>query len=200
MRYSIKYSVWDMYVVFAAGFAFLALEVLGSRMLAPYVGTTAPVWASIISVALLGSSLGYYLGGRFADKKSDRVFVPILLVVAGLLLLAAPSVRAFIPSIVALNTSYSISAMEIAVFLLLIPTLSLSATITYTIRTALTTIETYARVHGDLYAIATLGSICAVFGVSHLLVPHMNTSTIITVIGSVLTVSGSTRLITQSMN
>ena len=53
--------------VFICGAVVMSLEILGSRLLAPFFGNTIFVWGSLIGVVLASLSLGYFLGGRIAD-------------------------------------------------------------------------------------------------------------------------------------
>ena len=57
-------------LLFAAieGSAVMAVELLGARMLAPYFGASLYVWATVIGITLSSLALGYYVGGRLADK------------------------------------------------------------------------------------------------------------------------------------
>jgi CBS-domain-containing membrane protein len=43
--------------------------------------------------------------------------------------------------------------------------------VTYTIRTYVTDLSTVGQVHGDLYMVATVGSVVGVFTTSYLLIP-----------------------------
>src|SRR3954465_12693939 len=54
------------------GGAIMVVEILGAKMLSPYVGTSHFVWTAQIAVTLIALTLGYYVGGWFVDK-SPRV-------------------------------------------------------------------------------------------------------------------------------
>lgn len=173
-------------LVFLAGFAILTLEVLGFRILVPHVGATLPVWASVIGVTLLGSALGYYAGGAIADRSQNKKILALFVFGAGLLFLAILPTRAVLPDLVLVVKSYSVTALLAALVLFLLPVLGLSSVITYTIRCSLSDIDSVARVHGNLYTIATTGSIVGIFIISYILIPNFTIPSIIKGIGALL--------------
>ena len=77
-------------LVFFAGIGSMATEICASRLLAPFYGSSTVVWANIIGLVLASLSLGYWLGGRLADRRPS----PILL---GRLVLAGAALVAVIP-------------------------------------------------------------------------------------------------------
>src|SRR4030088_3533750 len=79
-------------VVFAAGAASLAVEICASRLLAPYFGNSTVVWANVIGLILVYLSVGYWLGGRIADRHPRPQVLGLLLVIAALTTAALPFV------------------------------------------------------------------------------------------------------------
>ena len=56
-------------VVFVSGAVLMSLEIVGSRVLAPYFGNSIFVWGSLISVVLAALSVGYYWGGWLSARE-----------------------------------------------------------------------------------------------------------------------------------
>lgn len=59
-------------IVFICGAVLMILELVGARIFAPYLGTSNFVWTSLIGIILGSLSLGYWLGGKMADRKASH--------------------------------------------------------------------------------------------------------------------------------
>jgi spermidine synthase len=72
------------YVYFTAtmtGAAIMVVEILGARMLSPFMGTSHFAWTAQIAVTLVALACGYYVGGRLADRSPHlaRLYWAILI-------------------------------------------------------------------------------------------------------------------------
>lgn len=61
--------LWSYATLFFSSFCLMAFEIIVSRMLAPYIGSSSLVWSGIIGFVMLGMTIGYYLGGKFSSRK-----------------------------------------------------------------------------------------------------------------------------------
>ena len=64
--------------VFITGASVMILELVGTRILSPFYGTTIFVWSSLISVALVFLALRYFSGGKLADRRPQLVILYLL--------------------------------------------------------------------------------------------------------------------------
>src|SRR3712207_184689 len=55
-------------LVFVGGFSSIGVELTASRLIAPFFGSSTFIWAALIGLTLAFLSLGYFLGGRVADR------------------------------------------------------------------------------------------------------------------------------------
>ena len=59
-------------LVFVSGALVMVLELTGSRIIAPYVGSSIFVWSSLIGIILAALSLCYYFCGFFYLRKLGK--------------------------------------------------------------------------------------------------------------------------------
>lgn len=79
--------------LFCSGACSLVLEIVASRLVAPYYGTSLHVWSALITVTMVALALGYAWGGRQADRHPHLLLFARLLTAAGLTVAALPWLR-----------------------------------------------------------------------------------------------------------
>src|SRR5207237_7527889 len=77
-------------IIALAGASTLALEIVGTRILGPWYGVSLDLWSALIATTLAALALGYWLGGRFADRGATARGLAGVLAFAGAWTLALP--------------------------------------------------------------------------------------------------------------
>jgi spermidine synthase len=167
-------------VAFLVGGATLSTEISASRLLAPYFGASTVVWANIIGLTLAYLALGYWLGGRLADRRPEpRVLASILLVAAVALAVTAfaapPLLRWAVEGVDSVAVGSVVGSFFAALALFAIPVTALGAAAPFLIRLALRGVEEAGRVSGRLYALSTAGSLLGTFLAALVLIPWVGT-------------------------
>jgi len=123
-----------LFVVFLTGASVLIIEIVAVRILSPYYGNTIFTVSSVISVILAALSLGYYAGGKLADRyPSQRYFFGIILL-SGLALLFFHFVGTI--ALRPLSVTFSISSGPLisSIILFLLPAFLLGTLSPYAIK------------------------------------------------------------------
>lgn len=171
-------------VVFGAGAVLMALEIVGSRVLAPYFGSSVYVWGSLISIFLAALSLGYYLGGRAADRWPRAGALALALSTAGVLILFLPVMsRPILEAFAAWDLGSRLSPLLASVVLFVLPSILLGTTSPFAIKLAATDLATVGNTAGLLYAISTAGSIAGTLLTAFVLIPTMGVRAILYTLG-----------------
>jgi spermidine synthase len=157
------------------GGAILIVEILGAKMLAPYVGTSHFVWTAQIAVTLISLAVGYYFGGWLVDRspRLNRLFFCIAIAAAYL---------AFTTLIVE-NVAYSFLKMNLAMgalcssaVLFFVPLTLLAAVGPFLIRVLALSFSTIGGQIGRLSAISTFGSVLGTILIGYVLLPFLPNS------------------------
>ena len=61
-------TLWLNATVFLTGAGIMTVELVASRLIARFLGSSLYTWTGVLGVILAGMSLGNYLGGRMADS------------------------------------------------------------------------------------------------------------------------------------
>lgn len=166
---------------FWLGFATFVIELLGPRILAPYIGTEFTVWANIIGMTLAGLSLGYLTGGRYADSDAGKRLIAWLLFACGASILFIALAGELVTIYLALalkNTSLSSLA---ASALLFFPFNFLLGSLNPIIAKLFASADNkrMGRQIGLLYMLSSVGSFIGIFVTSYLLIPSLELHSIL---------------------
>lgn len=175
--------------VFVSGAVVMALELLGSRILAPVFGNSIFVWGSLIGVVLASLSAGYYLGGMLADRRPNLQTLSLVVLGAGVLVLALPTLAPPVfDAAIGAQLGDRYSPLLATTILLGPPSILLGMVSPYAIRLAAKSFEKLGKASGNLYALSTVGSIVGTFVTVFVLIPEFGVNKIIVALGVTLLV------------
>jgi predicted membrane-bound spermidine synthase len=161
--------------VFTTGAAVLIFEVSAVRALSPFFGSSIYVVSSVLTVILSALSLGYYLGGRLADKRPDVRLLYLIIATSGLImnllflfsLLVFPLANHFLP--------ITYGPLILSLIFFFIPAFLLGIDSPFVIKLLTTTedINHHGAVVGSTFFWSTLGSITGSLASGFLLIPFL---------------------------
>jgi len=167
--------------VFVAGMVTLALEISASRLLGNVFGTSNLVWANIIGMILVYLTVGYFVGGRWADRSPYPTTFYGLLAWAAFLagvipLVARPVLTAAVVAVEKLEAAIMVGSFLTILVLFSLPVVLLGCVSPFAIRLAIVDPGHAGRVSGRIYAISTLGAILGTFLPVLWLIPAVGTA------------------------
>ena len=167
-------------LVFVVGAASLGAEIAAARLMAPFFGASTIVWANVIGVVLVSLSVGYWFGGRFADRHAHKHGLCTLVLVAALAVAvipfaADPFLDVSVDALDEVSAGAFLGSLVAVTVLVAPPVMLLGAASPYAIRLAVERVEDSGTVAGRMYAISTLGSLVGTFSAALLLIPLVGT-------------------------
>ena len=181
-------------LVFAAGVGSLAIEICASRLLAPYFGSSTLVWANLIGLVLASLSLGYWLGGRVADRHPrarvlGSIVLAAALVVAVTPFVARPFLDVTVEGLDEVSSGAAIGSFFVTLALFAPPVVLLGMVAPFAMRLAMDDVGSAGSTAGRLYALSTVGSMLGTF---------LSTLVAIPLVGTPRTLLGSAALLALS--
>jgi len=166
--------------VFISGLVSLAVEFAASRLLGNYFGTSNLVWASIVGLILIYLTLGYFIGGSWADRspKFETLFKILAwaALTIGLIPIASrPILRIASQAFDTLALGALFGSFTVVMILFIIPVTLLGMASPFAIRLSIDDAQKAGKVSGRIYAISTLGSFIGTFLPVLVLVPTIGT-------------------------
>jgi spermidine synthase len=174
-------------VVFVSGAVLMALEIAGSRVLAPHFGSSIFVWGSLISVVMAALSIGYYWGGWLSAREPSYGKLMLLLLAPGIVVFFLPFIYPTINEWIAMRDfGTRMNPLIACSVLFLLPGVFMGTVSPYVIRLDAKQLHTVGSTAGTLYAVSTCGSIFGTLLTAFYLIPVLGVSNIIHSLGITL--------------
>ncbi|MCZ7567509.1 MAG: fused MFS/spermidine synthase [Ardenticatenaceae bacterium] len=150
-------------LVFWSGFVTLGSELAASRLLAPFFGTSTLVWAALIGLILIYLAVGYWLGGRWADRSPRATTLLGITTWAAFFLgvvpfVATPVLRLALRGFSELSGGLLAGSFAGVLVLFSVPLVLLGGVSPFAIRLSMVDLDRAGQIAGRLYAVSTLGS------------------------------------------
>ncbi len=151
-------------IVFCSGAVVMILELVGARILAPYLGTSIVVWTGLIGIVLASLSIGYGLGGKYADKGPTMVRLSMIILVSGFLIAVCVLIQKPVLTFLAQSpTGIYLNVLLATTVLFGPPSVGLGMITPYAVKMKIKNLETSGSAVGRMYALSTIGSIVGTF-------------------------------------
>jgi spermidine synthase len=177
--------------VFISGMTALAAEFAASRLLGNVFGTSNIVWASIIGLILIYLTLGYFIGGRWADKTPHPKTLFTILTWAAFSLglvpfIAGPVLRIAATAFDALQMGVLGGSFAAVLVLLAVPITLMGMASPFAIRILMEDAAHAGNVSGNVYSVSTSGSFIGTFLPTLIFIPLIGTTRTFLLISAVL--------------
>ncbi len=174
-------------IIFLVNAVYMILELVASRVLSPYFGSSNIVWTSVIGIILLSNSIGNYLGGKIADKGQANKNIKLILSISGIMVLVLPLIQKNILSIISSAIGDSrIGAIIGTILLFFLPSMFIGFLSPIIIKAKLNNLEKAGEVSGIIYAISTFGGIVGTFLGGFFLLPAFGSTITLFILSIVL--------------
>lgn len=183
---------WFLYLtVFMTGAAIMVIELLGTRIVAPFYGNSLYVWSSLISITMIALAIGYFLGGYCSDNKPDTR-LSLIIGIAALCTLIIP--WAARPVLLLSDPLGLRAGAFFSALVLFTPSLTALGMITpLAIKRSTMTLNDLGNCVGSIYAVSTIGSVIGTLLLGFFLFPILGSREILIGLGiGLMTLSGIT--------
>ena len=167
-------------IVFIGGITSIAIETSASRLIGPYFGSSTFIWANLIGLTLLYLTLGYFLGGRLADRWPSTTLLYVITAIAGVStavipFLAGPILRLSLDAFDDVDVGVFYGSLLGTLLLFAVPITALGCVSPFAVRIRTLNVQSVGNTAGSLYALSTIGSILGSVVPTFLLVPVFGT-------------------------
>jgi|CXWL01.1.fsa_nt_gi spermidine synthase len=170
--------------VFLTGAGVMVIELLGTRLIAPFYGSSLYSWSSLISVTMIALAIGYFIGGRWADQAKSTGLSLIIALAAFLTLMIPWLTRPvlLITDPLGLRAGSFVSAL-----ILFLPSLTFLGMVgPFAIKLSTAQLDGVGASAGSIYAVSTLGSVIGTLVLGFYLFPLVGSREILMGLGILL--------------
>lgn len=168
----------------ATGAVVMALEIVGSRLLAPVFGNSLFVWGALIGVILGAMSSGYAFGGWLSDRyPGAQVLAGLLLFSGAWTLLIASLGQMVLLKVAGVIEDPRWGPCVAAALLLGPPAFGLSGVLPALLRLAVSDLEYFGRHTGRMIALSTMGSLAGTWGTAFFFLSWIGSQALVTWLG-----------------
>lgn len=166
--------------VFICGAIGMILELVAARVLSPYVGSSNLIWTTIIGVMLISMSVGYWLGGKKADKDPSRNGLSNLILLGALTASLIPLLETVLVSNFAkITNNLVLIALITSAVIFGIPSFVLATVSPFAVKLRDKEYENLGEISGSTSSLSTIGSIFGTFLAGFFLIPTFGVRTIV---------------------
>lgn len=164
-------QAWLYLTVFITGAAVMVIELLGTRLIAPFYGASLYVWTSVISVTLIALALGYFIGGRWADQ-TRHFGLAFIIAISGFLTLLVPWLTG--PVLLATDPLGLRMGTFVSTLVLFTPSLLMLGMVgPFAVKLATSSLDGIGTSTGSIYAVSTVGSVIGTLFLGFYLFPQV---------------------------
>jgi spermidine synthase len=165
----------------------MVLEMAGSRVVAPYMGTSLIVWTSLIGVIMLSLTVGYWMGGVISDKYPKSGLLAWIIGTAALVTaLVALIANPLLDSLSKGASNIYIGSIIAAICLFSLPSALLGTVSPFVVRLAMGNLGKAGSTVGRFSALSSAGSILGTFLGGFVLISLFSSRTILFIVAAVL--------------
>ncbi len=161
-------------------------EMVAFKTFAVHFGGTIYIWGNVIGMVMIGSSAGYYFGGKMADKNPSKKNLMMIVLLAGLFIVTLPFFLSFFFSSFDISKNFNLWAFILSIFLCAIPAFLIEIAPPFVTRLINKDLSSTGTSVGKVYGFSALGGIAGIMMATFITIPFMGLRETLFIAGGVL--------------